>query len=149
MGILLHGYWVIVAVYQTSLSCSLVLLMTLSGNPSLSLASDHLPIILCINRHHLSKQNFSKSWKIWSQLVQKFHQPLLQWNTHHIKCLGSWEDITRHHPRGDSPIRLSDENDESRLAKPKDPRSSELNIEVNRNVGKYKRNRWVNHLKQY
>ncbi|XP_053968961.1 uncharacterized protein LOC128870372 [Anastrepha ludens] len=145
------------------------LINSITWRPMLSLASDHLPIIVSIERpadfvsaNHRSYFNFKKAnWTGFTEFTEDtfaalpiptdvrvgeraFRKVLTAAAARFIPA-GSYKDIRPHFPA--EAASLANERDHLRQADPGDPRIRDLNLEIRQLVNQHKRTKWVEHLK--
>ncbi|XP_037809210.1 uncharacterized protein LOC119601986 [Lucilia sericata] len=133
------------------------------------LGSDHLPIIVCLDRPNdfiVSERrqyvNQKKAdWHGFREFTERIFSDLnFPSNVHHSERkfretvisaaarfipAGRISVVRPHFPA--EAARLADERDDIRNTNPGDPRLTQLNIEISRLVNEDKRKRWLDHLK--
>ncbi|XP_053969088.1 uncharacterized protein LOC128870451 isoform X3 [Anastrepha ludens] len=145
------------------------LINSITWRPMLSLASDHLPIIVSIERpanfvsaNHRSYFNFKKAnWAGFTEFTEDtfaalpiptdvrvgervFRKVLTAAAVRFIPA-GGHKDIRPHFPA--EAASLANERDHLRQVDPRDPRMRDLNFEIRQLVDQHKRTKWVEHLK--
>ncbi|XP_053968469.1 uncharacterized protein LOC128869896, partial [Anastrepha ludens] len=146
------------------------LINSITWRPILSLASDHLPIIVSIERpadfvstNHRSYLNFKKAnWASFTEFTEDtfaalsiptdvrvgeraFHKVLTAAAAPFIPA-GNFKDIRPHFPA--ETASLANERDHLRQVDPGDPRIRNLNLEIRQLVDQNNRTTWVEHLVQ-